>query len=58
MGHIEIRDSVMVNIAMLTGLKSRILGYMSNGDSVCRQGQQELDRSTLMSWPWLLTLWK
>ena len=35
MGHKQILASVMVNVAMVTGLKSRILGYMSIGDNVC-----------------------
>ena len=34
MGHRQILASVIVNVAMVTGLKSRILGYMSIGDKV------------------------
>lgn len=34
MGHRDARARVMVNVAMVTGRKSRILGYMSIGDNV------------------------
>lgn len=34
MGHRQILASVIVNVAIVTGLKSRILGYMSIGDKV------------------------
>ena len=34
MGRIQGRASVMVKLVMMTGWKSRILGYMSSGDSV------------------------
>ena len=35
-GQRQILASVMVNVAIVTGLKSRILGYISIGDRVCK----------------------
>ena len=35
-GQRHILASVIVNVAIVTGLKSRILGYISIGDRVCK----------------------
>jgi len=34
MGQMEVRARVIEKVAMLTGRKSRIFGYMSSGDNV------------------------
>jgi hypothetical protein len=36
MGQIQVLAKVIVNVAMVTGLKSSILGYISRGDNVCK----------------------
>ena len=36
-GHTHVLLRVIVNVAMVTGLKSNILGYISTGERVCNK---------------------
>jgi len=39
----HVLDSVIVNMAIFTGRKSNIFGYMSNGDRVCKYTRNQIN---------------